>query len=1245
MSITARPPKIFISYSSIDRDAVAQIHSSLESAGLDVWRDQTRLETDWSREIAYALADAEVLCLMWSENASNSKYVKHEWLTARALEKPIYICCLGKYKNYPAPLHNRQDVRFEDIESGSEELIGKLKAAKDFHEDYDYTILPKNSYISFNPNPHFTGRQRDLLELYLKMIGNLNKIGINQVGTVGMGGIGKTQLAVEFAYRFSFAFEAVFWVQAARLEEWRKEFVSLAKNLQLKIENPESADADERYIYALRKYFKAEGHQSTLVIMDNVEEPGQLNNDTFLFGITPLTLGCDILFTTRRHFHLPGVSAQAVNILSSQAAYNLLTDNRQPDTPEEAQHAHSICNAVGYLPLAIVLASGYLNKYKDVSFADYHEELLNNKLEAIDIGEVTQEELATRHAAAVGITLQEDWKKLTDGNARLLFQLAGQFGEAEIIPKARLGLLAGIEPGKSKLHHPLEKAINLLHDLSLAEKLESDVRAIRLHPLVRDFANGLIPVDKQPVFKATAAEKLKTTYFDYVRLKTELEKRGINALLADMQIAINWWGKEAWELQELTTLQSALRLSANPLTLDPAQLPAQLLGRLKALPTGAFNALLQKAKSFPIGACLRPLFATLTPPGGPLMRTLEGHTDGVTAVAITPDGKLAVSASIDKTLKVWDIVSGEILQSLDGHSEGVIAVAITPDGKLAVSSSDDKTLKVWDIESGEMLQSLEGHSNRVTAVAITPDGKRAVSASIDKTLKVWDIESGKSVQLMEGHSEGVTAVAITPDGKLVISASIDKTLKVWNVDSGENLQSLEGHNFAVNAVAIMPDGKRSVSASWDSTLKVWDIESGEILQLLESHSVLVNAVAITPDGKRVFSASLGFTLIVLDIGSGKVLQLLEGHSDSVKAVAITSDGKLAVSASIDKTLKVWDIESGENLQSLGGHIDAVNAVAITPDDKWAVSASDDNTLKVWDIESGEILHSLEDHSESVNVVAITPDGKLAISASWDNTLKVWDIESGENLQSLEGHGYRVSAVAITPDGKRAVSASVDSTLKVWDIESGEMLHSLEGHTDGVTAVAITPDGKVAVSASYDYTLKVWDIESGENLQSLEGHIDSVNDVGITTDGKRAVSASNDKTLKVWDIERGEILQSLEGHSDEVHAVAITPDGQCAVSASRDMTLKVWDIESGENLHSLEGHKGWVNTVAIISDGKRAVSASDDKALKVWDIESGNLITQFTGDSPIPCCAINSDGKTIVVGASAQVHFLRLEGVE
>jgi len=127
-----------------------------------------------------------------------------------------------------------------------------------------------------------------------------------------------------------------------------------------------------------------------------------------------------------------------------------------------------------------------------------------------------------------------------------------------------------------------------------------------------------------------------------------------------------------------------------------------------------------------------------------------------------------VSASWDKTLKVWDLNSGEVLQTLEGHGDWVTAVAIAPDGKTAVSASNDETLKVWDLNSGEVLQMLEVHSDRVTAVAIAPDGKTAVSASWDWTLKVWDLKSGIEVANFYGDSDLHTC-DISPDGKTIVA--------------------------------------------------------------------------------------------------------------------------------------------------------------------------------------------------------------------------------------------------------------------------------------------------------------------------------------------------------------------------------------------------------------------------------------------------------------------------------------------
>jgi WD40 repeat protein len=139
---------------------------------------------------------------------------------------------------------------------------------------------------------------------------------------------------------------------------------------------------------------------------------------------------------------------------------------------------------------------------------------------------------------------------------------------------------------------------------------------------------------------------------------------------------------------------------------------------------------------------------------GQLLKTLEGGNPSVTAIALLPDGRRAlsgpgdiesVSVIGDYPLKLWDLETGQLLKTLEGHSQEITAVALLPDGRRALSASNDRTLKLWDLEAGQALKSLEGHSSSVLDVALLPDGRRALSASWDKTLKLWDLEAGAEV--------------------------------------------------------------------------------------------------------------------------------------------------------------------------------------------------------------------------------------------------------------------------------------------------------------------------------------------------------------------------------------------------------------------------------------------------------------------------------------------------------------------
>jgi WD40 repeat protein len=712
--------------------------------------------------------------------------------------------------------------------------------------------------------------------------------------------------------------------------------------------------------------------------------------------------------------------------------------------------------------------------------------------------------------------------------------------------------------------------------------------------------------------------------------------------------------------EDLRLVQGTLRLSLHVLANDPNQFASQMRGRL--LPhqdkTGISTFLRD------IDACtsrpqLRPLWPTLEAAGGPMLRILEGHTRSVKAVALSADGKRAISGSSDDTLRIWDLAGNQPPRILEGHTGNVNAVALSADGKRAVSGSDDSTLRVWDLEGIQPPCILEGDTTMVSAVAISGDGKRVIAGSTGYTVQVWDLEHSRRPRILKGkgHTRPVVAVAISGDGNRAISSSADKTVQVWDLEHNRPLQLLQGLTHEVAAVALSRDGKRAVLGSWDTTLLIWDLVGNQPPRVLRGHTCGIRAVAISADGKRAASSSGTVvrgcgdnTIRVWDLEGNQSVSILKGHAGSVCAVALSADGKCVVSGSDDYTVRVWDLEDSQHPRLTEGHTSAVNAVALSADGKRAVSGSDDYSVCVWDLDGNRPPRVLKDHSGPVSDVALSRDGQRVVCAG-STTLNVWDLDGNQAPRVLEGRteeGRRwfFTAVALSADGRRAVSGSKEeSTLRIWDLEGNQppRLLDVDGDVNSVhPRVLSDKHWRTSSSSKPDSTIRVMDWEDDEVPFFLYGHHGTVKTVALSADGKCAISgAEGDCTIWVWELEDEQPPCLLIGHDHSVNAVALSADGKRAVSGSGDETLRVWDLEGNESPQTLIGHKGRVNAVALSADGKRAVSSSNDKTVRVWDLKSGTCMAVFTCDAWVLSCAWA--GQRIVAGdKGGRVHLFAWE---
>ncbi len=455
----------------------------------------------------------------------------------------------------------------------------------------------------------FLGRQSDLARLAERM----EEAG--RVGIFGMGGLGKTQLAVEYAYLYKETYpHGVFWLNAAT--SLMSELAGVAEALSLV---PKQAPGDQA-AFAVRDYL--EKNPLALLVFDNVEDPNELNQPVTA-GLVPGSLKGRLLFTTRRADFPANLESFEIKGLPEEGALGLLLRARSEilkTNHSDRAAAKEIVAALGGLPLALELAASYLGEYRETTLPDYAQWLREEGgLAVVDESDVLPEKLATRHETAVRATLSRQWERLEDPDARKVFLAAGQLGIGSLIPLARLAMMAGVgldlRPGRPS---PFRRALSKLHNITLIEQLSGE--RLRLHPLVYDFSHDLSPNSSE--LQLSMVKNLFQALQDAPFFERQIEIRGIRDLIEDFNLAselANAAGEQdlyaaAW------LLNNSLHSSAQILDSDPHQLSGQLMGRLAGYTNPAIQQFLQKSSETSDHPWLRPLTPSLRSPDIPFAR-------------------------------------------------------------------------------------------------------------------------------------------------------------------------------------------------------------------------------------------------------------------------------------------------------------------------------------------------------------------------------------------------------------------------------------------------------------------------------------------------------------------------------------------------------------------------------------------------------------------------------------------------
>jgi WD40 repeat protein len=624
-----------------------------------------------------------------------------------------------------------------------------------------------------------------------------------------------------------------------------------------------------------------------------------------------------------------------------------------------------------------------------------------------------------------------------------------------------------------------------------------------------------------------------------------------------------------------------------------------------------------------------------------LIRILTGHTERINhleywpknpeqlkaAQAEGPVTELIITGSDDGTARVYEAITGRCQNILKGHSEKITHLDITPDGKTIVTACD-YTISLWDTTSGTQIHQSQNSlgKNETTTLAFGLNGKILVHGCGNYTTHLWKTSNGNDIEYLKGHNDFFEFAACSPDSKKFAFITNSNGSYLVDMATKKKIEISRGDLIVFNQ-----NGK--LLAVGYHNIRFIDTSSGKVFKVLKCHPHDPTCFAFSPDpcSKWFASGSEDRTITLWNTNNWKSRKLKKQSVD-IRMLAFTPDSNKLVTVNTDETARIWNTINGEELGVFQGHTESIENIKFSHDSRVLIINSN-GIIRLFDTKFAWDTHSNNSCYGNISTLVFSPNGKMLATGSWDNTVYLWDTTTGEIIRPLHGHSRPILYLSFSSNNKLIAASSYDGTIRIWDSASGNIVKVIESNTNLISTMTFSQDSSMFAAGYLNDKVYIWDTTSWKTTKTLDYPQKLAVALSFSTDNKvLAVYNKNYRfedfklggkknNVMLWDTTNWDNTKTMEMNWFSSAVTAFCLNNKLLANTytdRREITwydvrkyyyVNLWNVGTKKKYHTLKlENTSPPETIMISPDNKILAILTYNNTVQFWDVVTKKTIS-------------------------------------